>query len=264
MLFVMHAFGTMSSLSRRFIVAALLKKNMIFAAVSNAARDDMRKDMWRVPKERIITFYNIMDHALFEPKIINRNDARQRLGIADDAFLFGHIGRFVKEKDQKSLITAFALIKPKCPAAKLVIIGDGKLEQTLKQQIKMLHIENDVVFAGFIMDGFRMMKAFDVFVLTSTEEAFGRVSLEAMTARVPLIATEVSGIPEVVGDSGFLVPPANSKKLAECMLKVYELSPTELVSWGEKGYQHMLKNFSITSFSKTFWQSPLAAFLQKD
>jgi glycosyltransferase involved in cell wall biosynthesis len=264
LLFVMHAFGTMNSIPRRLIVAALLKKNMVFAAVSNAARDDMRKDMWRVPKDRIITFYNIMDHALFEPQIFSREDARQRLNISEDAFVFGHIGRFVKEKNQKSLIEAFAAIKPHCASAKLLMIGDGKLEHELQRQSKALAVDNDVIFTGFIMDGFRLMKAFDAFVLTSTEEAFGRVSLEAMTARVPLIATRISGIPEVVGASGFLVEPSNTEKLADCMLEVYKLSMNELVGCGEKGYQRMLKNFSIQAFGKTFWQSPLAALLQKD
>lgn len=261
LLFVMHAFGTLNSIPRRLIVASLLKKNMVFAAVSNAARDDMRRDMWRVPKERIITFYNIIDHALFEPQIFSRQEARRQLNVPEDIFVFGHIGRFVKEKDQKNLIQAFAIIKPQCPNAKVVIIGEGKLEVELKQQCRDLGIENDVIFAGFIMDGFRFMKAFDTFVLTSTEEAFGRVSLEAMVARVPLIATRISGIPEVVGGAGFLVDPANTEKLAACMLQVYQLPQNRLNSWGDIGYQHMRENFSIESFRQIFWNSPLSALL---
>jgi glycosyltransferase involved in cell wall biosynthesis len=257
LLFVMHAFGTMTSLSRRILIALLVKKNMLFAAVSSAARDDMRKDMLGIDKERIITLYNIIDHALFEKQILSRAQARQELQLLEKTFIFGHIGRLVIEKDQASLIRAFSLIKPQCPNAKLVIIGDGKIEHELRQLTEELQLSQDIIFTGFIADGFRYMKAFDTFVLTSTEEAFGRVSLEAMVAKIPLIATNISGIPEVVGDSGFLVEPAAPQKLAAAMLRVYEFSQTERDSWGEKGYQNMLRHFSIEPFSHFFWNIPL-------
>jgi glycosyltransferase involved in cell wall biosynthesis len=110
-LFVMHAFGTMSSIPRRVLMALLAKKNMVFAAVSSAARDDMRKDMLLIDKERIITLYNIIDHLLFEEKIFSREEARARLNLPPETFIFGHIGRLVIEKDQANLIKAFHLIK---------------------------------------------------------------------------------------------------------------------------------------------------------
>jgi glycosyltransferase involved in cell wall biosynthesis len=257
LLFVMHAFGTMASIPRRCIVAALFKKNMIFAAVSDAARDDLRHDMFGVPKDKIVTLYNIIDYPLFEKQILPRTTAREQLNLPNDIFVFGHIGRLVKEKDQQSLITAFAKIQPLCPNAKLVIIGEGKVEHILKNQVKDLHLEAHVIFPGYIPDGFRFMKAFDTFVLTSIEEAFGRVSLEAMVAKIPLIATNISGIPEVVGDSCFLVEAANPEKLAAAMLEVYQLSPTDRDGWGEKGYQQMMKRYSLEPFAKTFWRLPL-------
>jgi glycosyltransferase involved in cell wall biosynthesis len=250
--FVMHAIGTMRSVARRLLIATLYRKNMTFGGVSGAVRDDLRHDMWRVPSERIITLHNIIDHALFEPQLISREEARKQLCIAKDSFVFGHIGRFVKEKDQKTLLQAFALAKPQCPNAQLVIIGDGRLEADLKQQVADLKIEQDVVFAGFIPDGYRLMKAFDVSVLCSIKEAFGRVLLEAMVARIPMIATKVCGIPEVVGDSGFLVEASNPEQLAATLIQVYQTPVAELNAYGEKGYQRMLKHFSNAPFKKQF------------
>jgi glycosyltransferase involved in cell wall biosynthesis len=250
--FVMHAIGTMQSAARRLLIAALWRKNMTFAGVSDAVRDDLRKDMWRVPKARIVTLHNIIDHELFEPQFVNRPAARQELKIAPEAFVFGHIGRFVKEKDQKTLIQAFAFVTPHCPDAKLVIIGDGRLEIELKQQVKDLGLVNDVIFTGFIADGYRFIKAFDVTVLCSIKEAFGRVLLEAMVARIPIIATTVCGIPEVVGDAGLLVEASNPEKLAAAMIQIYQTPPTELHQFGEKGYQRMLNHFSIEPFKKHF------------
>ena len=250
--FVMHAIGTMQSVARRLLIAARWRKNMTFAGVSDAVRDDLRKTMWRVPSERIVTLHNIIDHELFEPQFVSREAARQQLQIAPETFVFGHIGRFVKEKDQKTLLQAFALAKPQCPDSKLVIIGDGRLEMDLKQQARDLQIEDDVLFTGFIADGFRLMKAFDVTILCSIKEAFGRVLLEAMVARIPLIATNVCGIPEVVGDTGFLVEASNPQQLANAMTEVYKTPKAERDQYGEKGYQRMLNCFSIEPFKKYF------------
>jgi glycosyltransferase involved in cell wall biosynthesis len=264
LLFVMHAFGTLAALPRRCLIAALFRKNMLFAAVSDAARDDMRHDAFCIPKEKIVTLYNIIDYSAFEKQIFSRADARHQLTLAADAFVFGHIGRLVIEKDQFNLIRAFANIEARCPTAILVIIGDGKVEHELKELVSALNLTDRVIFSGFILDGFRFMKAFDTFVLTSTEEAFGRVSLEAMVAKIPLIATNISGIPEVIGDSGFLVEAANTDVLAKTMLRVYELSQTERDGWGEKGYQQMRRHFSIEPFAAIFWKLPLFATLKRE
>jgi glycosyltransferase involved in cell wall biosynthesis len=256
LVFIMHAIGTMQSIARRLLIATLLQKNMIFAGVSNAVRDDLRQTLWRVPLKRIVTLHNIIDYELFEPQLFDKDKARKQLNIPANTFIFGHIGRFVKEKDQKTLIHAFSLLKPHCPNAKLLIMGDGRLEYDLKEQVKNLQLSHDVIFPGFIPDGFRFMKAFDCVVLCSIKEAFGRVLLEAMVARIPLIATKVSGIPEVIGETGILVEPSNPQKLALAMQTIYELSSTERADWGNRGYQRMLTHFAIEPFKKTFRELP--------
>jgi glycosyltransferase involved in cell wall biosynthesis len=252
--FIMHAIGTMQNLARRILITSLARKNMIFAGVSNAVRDDLRSSLATIPSDRIITLYNIIDPPSFEPQFISRETARKELQLSTDAFVFGHIGRFVKEKNQASLLLAFAAIKRNCPRAKLVMIGDGRLEAELKKQAHILNLENDIIFTGFLTDGFRYMKAFDVFVLCSTKEAFGRVLLEAMTAQIPLLATRTSGMPEVVGDSGFLVETKNPQALSDKMLELYQTSADELAAWGSNGYQRMQQHFSPKSFAKLFWE----------
>lgn len=253
--FIMHAMGTMRSIPRRLLIAALLKKSMTFIGVSNAVQTDLKNSLWRVPAERIVTYYNIMDYELFEPQMLTREQARQHLNITESDFIFGTIGRLAKEKDQKTLIAAFALIKSRCPTAKLAFIGDGKLEHELRKQTQALHLENEVIFAGFIPNGFRYMKAFDVFILNSVKEAFGRVLLEAMLAFTPIIAARSDGIPEVVGDAGLLIEPKNPEQLADAMLQLYQLPKTELAALGEKGYERMARFFSLQRFHELFWQA---------
>jgi glycosyltransferase involved in cell wall biosynthesis len=250
---VMHELGTMSSYKRRLLIAGLAPKNMLFAGVSNAVRDDLRNDLWCVPKEHIITIYNMINVELTEPQFLIREDAREKLGLAKDAFVFGNLARLVKNKDHESLIKAFALIKPDCPNAKLVIMGVGDLADKLKQQVEDAGLVNDVLFTGFLPGGLRYMKAFDCFVLSSTQEAFGLVLLEAMIARLPVIATRVNGIPEVVADADVLVMPKDVLNLAANMKKIYLLSAQERAELGDKAYEHAEKNFSVARGKEKFW-----------
>lgn len=257
LLFVMHELGTLSPLPRRLLIASLYRRNMIFAGVSDAVRNDMRQSILRVPQDRVVTLYNVIDVELTEPQLYSRNEAQSRLNLPNDAFIFGHLARLVPNKDQESLINAFALMKPHCPGAKLIIIGNGILEDQLKKQVNALHLENDILFTGYLSSGFRYMKAFDCFVLSSVQEAFGRVLLEAMIARCPIIATQANGIPEVMGNTGTLTEPRNVNALAQAMQTFYQLTATERQQLSDTAYQHLLAHYAIPSFQHTFWNLPL-------
>lgn len=252
---VMHDLKTLSSYFRRLVIAALARKNMIFSGVSNAVRDDMRRDILNVPNTRVITLYNSIDVEMTETRLRSREEARKQFNIPEDTFVFGNIARLVKVKDQHSLIQALHLIKPQCPQAKLILMGDGDLEAELKAQVKSLGLENDVIFAGFVPDAFQYIPLFDAFVLCSTREAFGRVLIEAQVAKTPIIATRTNGIPEVVGDSGIIVEAMQPEQLAAAMLKVAQLSAAERQAMGEAGYQRMQTCFSIPAFNNTFWKT---------
>jgi len=101
------------------------------------------------------------------------------------------------------------------------------------------------------------MRGFDCFVLSSKQEAFGRVLLEAMIAKLPIIATRANGIPEVMGEQGQLIPVKNEAKLIESMLAIYQLGQEDRLHMGEKAYQHMINSFSLPCFKKGFWELPL-------
>lgn len=257
LVFVMHELRTMSALSRRLIMRALFRKNMLLAGVSNAVRDDMRKNLSTIPKDQVVTLYNMIDLELTEPQLFSRDAARAKLNLPVDAFLYFNLARLAVNKDQKNLIKAFSIVKQNAPNAKLVLMGDGELEDELKAYADSLGLKNEVIFAGFVANAFRYMKAFDCFVLSSIQEAFGRVLLEAMIAKRPIIATTVNGIPEVVGNAGTLIQPKDATMLADAMLNTYTLSPNERDQLGERGYQRALENFSIPEFHKQFWALPL-------
>lgn len=254
---VMHELKTMTSIGRQAIVRFLARQNTIFAGVSNAVRDDLRKSLSFMPAERVVTLYNCIDIEMTEPKLLSRTEAREALKLPADAFVFGTIGRLAVNKDQTSLIHAYSLIKPYCPNSKLIIIGDGTLEEQLKQQVRASNLINDVIFTGFLPNGFQYMKAFDSFVLPSIQEAFGRVLIEAMIAKLPIIASAVNGIPEVVADAGVLAKPKDPIGLAHEMKTLYQMTPTDRGKMGDKAYHHVASHYAIAAFEKQFWQLPL-------
>lgn len=249
---VMHELNTLRSIFRRIAVALLARNNVFFAGVSNAVRDDIRHCIWRIPTQRVITLYNMIDVEATESQLLTRAEARKQLALPSSAFVFGTLGRLVKNKDQSTLIQAFYLIKAHCPQARLIIIGDGILETELKNQVNALGLTEEVIFTGFVANAFTFMKAFDIYVSSSIQEAFGRVLLEAMVAKVPIIATRINGVPEVIGESGVLLEAANPSQLAEKMLAAYHASGPELNQQGNKGYQRALKEFSIPRFKEIF------------
>ncbi len=257
LVFVMHELKTMNALGRKGLIACLARRNMYFAGVSNAVRDDMRRHLWRIPKERIVTLYNMMDTVSSEASLLSRQDARKALGLPEDVFVFANIGRLAVNKDQATLIKAFALMKPRHLKAKLVIAGNGELEQALKQQANEAGLAGDIIFTGFLANASQFMRAFDCFILSSIQEAFGRVLLEAMIAKLPIIATRVNGIPEVLGKTGMLIAPKDASELSNRMQHIYHLSVNARAELGESAYQQVNQHFSIPAFQTQFWNLPL-------
>ena len=261
---VMHELGTLKRLSRKVSLSFLFRKNMLLAGVSDSVRDNMRTSVPFISQERIITLYNSIDMPFTESKFSTRARARKQLKIPDDAFVFGHIGRLAPNKDQKSLIQAFACIQTQHPNAQLIIIGDGILESELQNEVKTLKLTEKIIFTGFLSEAYQYLKAFDVFVLPSIQEAFGRVLTEAMTARIPVISTRVHGIPEVIGQFGILIEAHHPEMLAEAMMKTIHWNPEKRDQMTQQAYTRTQSLFSIPSFQKKFWDLPLIQSIEEE
>jgi glycosyltransferase involved in cell wall biosynthesis len=255
--FVMSEMGVFSQWRRKFLFNLLSKKNITLAGVSNAVRDNIREDVRGIPPARIITLYNMVDCERLESQFMSRKDARLALNLTPTDFVFGNLARLAEAKDHATLIKAFSLAKPLCQNAKLVLIGDGVLKNQLISQIKDLQLEDAVILTGFLQKALPLLKAFDVFALTSIKEAFGLVLLEAMLAKVPIIATNVGGISEVLGNTGTLIPAKNPEELAKQMVKHYHLAAEELETLGETGYLRATNEFSNKRFKEIFFNLPI-------
>jgi glycosyltransferase involved in cell wall biosynthesis len=257
MICVMHEMGTFNALSRKLLVAALAQHTTMFAGVSNAVRDDIKNSVIGSIKNRITTLYNAIDVHSTEAALFSRIQARKKLNLSEDCFVYGILSRLVPAKDHNTLIKAFAIIKTHSPQAKLIIIGEGELKPVLKKQIIEIGLTNNIILTGFLPDAFTLLPAFDVFVLSSIREAFGRVLLEAMIAKCPIIATRTNGIPEVLGETGIIVEKQNPEALAAAMLKFYNLSAAEKERESILSYQQTVQHFSMEKFKESFWKLPM-------
>jgi glycosyltransferase involved in cell wall biosynthesis len=154
----------------------------------------------------------------------------------------------VGAKDQKTLISAFAKLRQRLPAAHLVMIGKGHLETALRSQVKSLELEGAVTFAGAQEQAVRLMPAFDLFVLTSVTEGFPRVLLEAMACRLPIVATDSGGIREALGNDVELCRARDVEGISSAMEDVLKLDEEGRRNLGETGYRRVVECFSSEVF----------------
>lgn len=134
--------------------------------------------------------------------------------------VFGIVARLSEEKGHRYLVDAFAHVSAKCPAARLLIIGDGPLLGQVQQQVQERGLADKVVFTGMQRDIASHLALLDVFVLASTRESFPLSAREAMAASRAVIAPRIGGCPEVVdeGVTGLLFEAGQVEELAEKML----------------------------------------------
>ena len=186
----------------RALNALTLRRNAYVIAVSEAVAASLPTS--GPPVETIV---HGVDRDRFRNGAEHRRAARQALGLPETACVIGTVGHLTPKKGHARLLEATAELAPRHPALRTVIVGRGPLEQALRAQARALGIEEQVVFAGLRADVPDILPAFDVFVLPSLFEGLPISLLEAMAASIPVVATAVGGIPEVIrsGSDGVLV-----------------------------------------------------------
>ncbi|MHB0977641.1 MAG: glycosyltransferase family 4 protein [Candidatus Aquicultorales bacterium] len=215
-----------------------------FIAVSAAIKKDLIKR--RVPEEKITVVYNGVDVPIGQPVA---EEARRRLGVSGDEFVVGTVARLEPNKGIRFLIRAAADLRPLLPKLKVVIVGSGRDRRELEREAERLGLGEVVAFTGFQEDARALMSAFDVFALPSLMEGFALVVIEAMASGIPVVASKVGGVPEIVqeGRNGLLVEPGDPKSLAEAILKLHA-SPQLRRSIIGEAYQDFSERFTTQRF----------------
>ena len=152
-----------------------------------------------------------------------RQQKKKELGISPDSLVVGYVGWLIPIKGVTYLVNAMARVAEKYPKSLLVLVGKGddkgEEEVHLRKQVEHVGLADKVRFLGWRSDVDEIMGCFDIFVLPSLNEGMGRVLVEAMAAGLPIVASRVGGIPDLVkdGQNGLLVPAADAPALAKAI-----------------------------------------------
>lgn len=172
-----------------------------------------------VPPARLHVIQNAFAQA---ERLHDRTDARARLGISDERFLIGWIGRLSPEKGLDVMLEALARLADDVgPSVVLAVLGDGNERQRLERRARALGIAELIRWHGVQRSAGTLMKGFDVFVLSSRREGTPMVLLEAMFAQAPIVSTRVGGVPDMLtNDEAILVPRGDPRALAHAIRDV--------------------------------------------
>jgi glycosyltransferase involved in cell wall biosynthesis len=191
-----------------------------------------------------------IDFSAFD-EVSSKDYLRREFSFSPDDFLVGIVAALADHKGHKYLIQAMKILKEYSAKIKLVIVGHGSLQMELDRQAKESDVKDIVFFLGFREDVPQILASLDLFVLSSYLEGLGSSILDAMASRLPVVATQTGGIPEIVtdGETGLLVPPQDPEALARAILRLY--NDRKLAArFGQKGYEVVHQRFSAEAMAK--------------
>lgn len=178
-------------------------------------------------KDKIVVIPNGIKIEDFEIPF-SREQCREKLCLPLNTNMILFVGNLIQYKGPDILVNAMPMIAKDVPDTKLVFVGSGGMRAELEELSKKLGVEKHVKFIGFVEERLKPLyyKAADIFCLPSmmSTESFGIVNLEAMACGVPIVASKIGGVPDVVkgGENGLLVPPKDSEKLADAIIYLLE------------------------------------------
>lgn len=220
-------------------------------AVSENIRDDLVRN--GIKKSRITVIQNAIQTAANEAEKYaeNRRKKRASLAIKNDEILVGYVGRLSDEKGVQYLIEAGMLLIEAGMSCKILIIGDGPQREELKHTVKQKGLERAIIFTGFQTDVEKWMPCLDIFVLPSLTEGTPMALLEAMLFGIPVVASDVGGIPKVIrnGENGILVDSADPKALAQKIKKLIGI-PDLRVKIGRSGSDLIKKEYDVIEWCR--------------
>lgn len=224
----------------------------ITAGSADVERDILNHD--RVAPEKVVRLPNSIDLDRVATSL-SPAAAKQQLGFGPTDLVIATVGRMEEQKGHAFLLDAFAVLRQRPELdgmpLRLLVVGDGRLKAATKQRATELRIAGACRFPGSIKDLADIYRAIDVFVMPSLWEGLSLAMLEAMAADLPMVATDVGGARDVLGDGvrGMLVPPGDAGALAQatCGLLVDAERRTAMA---ESGSRHVRENYSVAALSR--------------
>lgn len=206
------------------------------------------------PKEKFITIYNGID--LERTRFLSKEKAREKIQIlagkeskAFDSLLIGTIANLYHTKGIEYLIRAAKIVNKNSPDALFVVIGEGRERKKLEVEIQKNQLKNFFLL-GALENASQYLAAFDIYVCSSVKEGFPYTLLEAMAAGLPIVSTNIGGIPEMLSDGyGLMVEAKSEKNIAQAIQELIN-NPSRAILLGNNAAQRVAENFSMRQFLK--------------
>ena len=214
-------------------MCAALSRVVPRTIIVNSARGRIIHRTLGYPDNRMVVVPNGYDYSQFRPDANSRMKVRDELGIKQNQILIGMVARWDPIKDHANLITAISLLKAeKLPYWSCLLVGPDMdwTNDRLSELLDKHGVRDRVILIGPRHDIPAIMNALDLHVLSSVAEAFPNVVAEAMACSTPVVVTDVGDTALIVGETGWVVPPSNSRALADA-LKESMLSIEDQETW---------------------------------
>jgi glycosyltransferase involved in cell wall biosynthesis len=217
--------------------------------VSDSVREHAIQKI-QLPRHRFVTihnFVNIEEYRRTDDSERKRLEYRRALGIKDKNLLVGTVGRLAPQKAQADFLKAACMILKETPSVRFIVVGEGCLREELGALAEALGLAANIHFVGFQKNISVVLSAMDIFVLSSRWEGLPLTVCEAMASYLPVVATKVGGVPELVqnGKTGILVDAGNVNQLSESIQRLI-LDEKQRVRFGQEGRVRVEKEFSMS------------------
>jgi glycosyltransferase involved in cell wall biosynthesis len=202
-----------------------------------------------IPSCKFHLIYNGVELDKFNNKKF-RETKRKELGLNENTCVIGTVGRMHPQKGHEFLIQVVEKLLVEHKSLLFLIIGEGYLKEELILKVKSLNLSKNFLFLGEREEIPQLLSCMDIFVLPSLREGFPNTILEAMASSLPVVATDVGGVRELIipSETGFIVPPANLSALYDSLSKLTQDKDLRY-KMGNAGYERV-KEFSIDKMAK--------------
>jgi len=196
-------------------------------------------------KDKIVTIPNGVNVDEFEAKLLTREQAREKLGIHPQAVIVGTIANAYPPKNLLWYLDVCKAVHDRDPRINFVIIGDGPQFEALQKKRDELDAYNYIMLTGRRMDAPTLYEAFDMFVLPSSKEGMSITLLEAMVAKVPIVATDVGAAKWMLGDGGIIVGLGDAEALSKTIIKMVDNKNLQKTI-SAKAYEMVCSRFTLS------------------
>jgi glycosyltransferase involved in cell wall biosynthesis len=230
-----------------------MKYTKAVIAVSEFVKNSLKRE--GVSEDKIFLIHNGVDVEEYTP-VPRKEREKLRSYMTDEPVsqAIGLVGNLVEMKGLRYFMQALPLIFKNHPGTLVAVVGDGPLLSEMKKSVKEAGFSHRVKFLGRLNKLTRnVMSALDVLVQPSLTESFGLTAAEALSCQVPVVASNIGGLPELIKDgiNGFLVPPKDYSALAEKVNIILD-DPDKRIRFGKAGRQHIIENFRIQDTAEKY------------